>query len=186
MAIEDDIALLEAVPTFSVLGRDALRVLVIGAESLTLQQGEVLFREGDVADAGYVVEIGTLRAIGRERLMHQVELTRGTLIGEMSLLVQTRRPVTAIAAEPSSVMRIPRPLFIKMLQGFPTVARRLQENLAARTERFISDLSRVRQALDVSEEPKAVAKADERTPGDAPAAKPTPPDAKTPPEAPKG
>jgi CRP-like cAMP-binding protein len=172
MAIDDDIALLERVPTFSVLGREALRVLVIGSESKALQQGEVLFREGDVADAGYVVEIGSLRAIGRERLMQQVELSRGTLIGETALLVQTRRPMTVMAAEPASVMRIPRALFIKMLQGYPTVARRLQQTLSERTQRFVNDLAKVRKALDVSEEPKDVPpakaseppKADEATP----------------------
>jgi hypothetical protein len=33
MGIEDDIAVLERVPTFSVLGRDALRILAFGAEN---------------------------------------------------------------------------------------------------------------------------------------------------------
>ncbi len=150
MAIEDYISLLEQIPTFSVLGREALRVLVIGAESRTLQSGEVLFGEGDVADAGYVVEVGALRAISRERIGQTVELRPGTLIGEMALLVQTKRPATVMASEPSSVMRIPRPLFIKMLQGYPEVARRLQQTLTQRTQRFVNELSKVRHALDVT------------------------------------
>ena len=43
MSIEDDIAFLERVPTLALLGRDALRILAIGAESRYLHDGNVLF-----------------------------------------------------------------------------------------------------------------------------------------------
>ena len=55
MSIEDDIAFLERVPTLALLGRDALRILAIGAESRYLHDGNVLFSQGEAADAGYVV-----------------------------------------------------------------------------------------------------------------------------------
>jgi CRP-like cAMP-binding protein len=152
MTIEDDIALLQRVPTLSVLGDEALRVLVIGAESRTLQEGEALFYAGDRADAGYVVEEGLLRAVLPNRNAPQVTMGRGTLVGEMSLITETRRPVTVFAAEPSSVMRIPRPLFLKMLQGYPEVAERLRQNLISRTEQLAGELGHVRRALDVSDE----------------------------------
>jgi CRP-like cAMP-binding protein len=150
MAIEDDIALLEQVPILALLGRDALRVLAIGAESQTLENGEVLFREGDAADSGFVVEVGALQALGRDS-MQPVVIPRGTLVGEMSLLVETRRSTTVIASEPASVMRIARPLFLKMLQGYPHVAARLRKEFVMRTQRMMSDLGSVRHALDVSE-----------------------------------
>src|SRR5205823_14518098 len=50
----------------------------------------------------------------------------GAMIGEMALLTETQRPVTATACEPSTVMRIPRTLFLKMLEGYPDAARRLR------------------------------------------------------------
>lgn len=152
MSIEDDIALLQRVPTLSVLGEEALRVLVIGAESRTLQEGEALFYAGDRADAGYVVEEGTLRAVLPSRSAAQVMIGRGTLVGEMSLITETRRPATVFAAEPSSVMRIPRPLFLKMLQGYPEVAERLRQTMMARAEAFAGELGNVRRVLDVSDE----------------------------------
>ena len=52
MTIEDDIAFLERVPSFAILGRDALRILAIGAESRYVHGGEVLFMVGDLADGG--------------------------------------------------------------------------------------------------------------------------------------
>ena len=50
MTIEDDIAFLERVPSLRLLGRDALRILAIGAESRTIHEGMTLFGEGEDAD----------------------------------------------------------------------------------------------------------------------------------------
>ena len=50
MAIDDDITFLERVPTLSLLGRQALRILAIGAETRYIHSGEVLFKRGDEAD----------------------------------------------------------------------------------------------------------------------------------------
>jgi CRP-like cAMP-binding protein len=147
MTIEDDIGLLEQVPTFAALGRDALRVLAIGAESRVLIQGEVLFKESEPADSGYVVEEGLLTATPSGRRASPISFRRGALIGELSLITATQRPVTITAAEPSSVMRIPRPLFLKMLQGFPSMAERLRDDLLARTQQLANELDGVRRVL---------------------------------------
>ena len=56
MTIEDDIAFFERVPTLSLLGRAALRILAIGAESRFVHGGEVLFYAGDAADSAYVIQ----------------------------------------------------------------------------------------------------------------------------------
>ena len=69
MTIDDDIAFFERVPTLSMLGRGALRILAIGAESRYVHDGDVLFREGEVADAGYVVQEGSFTlASGNARI----------------------------------------------------------------------------------------------------------------------
>jgi CRP-like cAMP-binding protein len=152
MSIEDDVGLLERVPTFSVLSREALRVLAIGAESRTLEEGEILFHAGETADCGYVVEEGALTALPPRRSGTAVTLTRGALLGEMSLLTETRRPTTVMAAEPSSVMRIGRPLFLKMLQGYPELAERLRQAMMQRAETLAAELGNVRRALDVGDD----------------------------------
>lgn len=153
MSIEDDIELLARVPTFSALGYEALRVLAIGADSRSLQEGEVLCEEGEPADAGFVVEDGSLAAKPRPPETRPMVLGRGTLLGEISLLVETTRPATIVAAEPSSVMRIPRALFIKMLQGYPEVAERMRQHLLQRTQELSLDLGAARVALDISAPP---------------------------------
>lgn len=150
MTIEDDIAFLERVPIFAILGPDALRILAIGAESRYVHNGEVLFTAGEIADGGYVVQDGSfgLQLDDAESDAERVTVERGTLLGEFALLTETVRPVTATALEPSTVMRIPRSLFLKMLEGFPDAARRLRDHMARRAEQTAKDIVSVRQVID--------------------------------------
>jgi len=153
--IEDDIAFLEQVPSFAMLGRDALRILAIGAESRYVHSGEILFQAGESADGGYIVQDGsfTLQPDTGDPNPPELTVTRGALLGEFALLTETVRPVTAIANEPSSVMRIPRSLFLKMLEGYPDAAARLRDHLARRAEQTAKDIVAVRTALDPGPRP---------------------------------
>ena len=149
MTIEDDIAFLDGVPTLALLGRPALQILAIGSEGRYVHDGEVLFKAGDAADCGYVIQEGSFRLTpaGAED-GNDVTVGRGVLLGELALLIDTVRPVTATAAEPSNVMRISRSLFLKMLEGFPDAALRLRDHIAARANQTARDMSNVRASLD--------------------------------------
>jgi len=153
MSIEDDIAFFERVPTLRHLGRQALRILAIGAESRYVHSGEVLFKAGDAADAGFVVHEGAFDLTSPEAEGAQggesVVVGRGTLMGELALLTETTRPVTATAKEPSTVLRIPRTLFLKMLEGYPEAARALRDTIASRTTQSTREISGVGTILDV-------------------------------------
>jgi CRP-like cAMP-binding protein len=149
MAIDDDITFLERVPTLSLLGRQALRILAIGAETRYIHSGEVLFKRGDDADGAYVIQDGRFKLSSNDGN----ELTVGpcTLLGEVALFSETRRPATARALEPSTVLRIPRFLFVRMLDSFPEAARKLREILAARLDQATREISNVRAVLDAHE-----------------------------------
>ena len=152
MTIEDDIAFFERVPTLNLLGRAALRILAIGVESRYVHSGEVLFRAGDEADCGFVIQEGSFRlATTASANGMSVTVGPGTLLGELALLTGTRRPATATALEPSTVLCIPRPLFMKMLEGYPDAAQRLREILAQRIEESAREIESVRVAFDAQE-----------------------------------
>ena len=152
MTIEDDIAFFERVPTLNLLGRAALRILAIGVESRYVHSGEVLFRAGDEADCGFVIQEGSFRlATTASANGRSVTVGPGTLLGELALLTVTRRPVTATALEPSTVLCIPRPLFMKMLEGYPDAAQRLRELLAQRIEESAREIESLRVAFDAQE-----------------------------------
>jgi len=154
MSIEDDIAYFERVPTLALLGREALRILAIGAENRYVHGGNVLFHEGEAADGGYVVQEGSFSlAPERNSGLEPVTVGAGTLLGELALITETTRRVTATAQEPSTVIRIPRSLFLKMLEGYPEAAERLREDILRRTDESSRDITRVRVTLDGSDQP---------------------------------
>lgn len=140
MSIEDDVNLLANVPTLKLLGIEALRVLAIGSEARRVRRDEALFRAGDTADAGFVVQAGAIRVSSDEGGYHDVVAGPGTLIGELALVVEMQRPATAIAIADSSVLRISRSMFQRVLEGHPEAARRLRDDLAGRTSQAASDM----------------------------------------------
>src|SRR4051794_3324082 len=149
MTIEADIAFLEHVPTLQMLGRGALRILAIGAESRYIHSAEVLFDAGELADAGFVIQEGSF-VLANSESGHAITVGPATLLGELALLTETMRPVTATAVEPSTVLRIPRSLFLKTLEGYPEAARRLRDIMTKRTSQVAQDMYMVRATLNVS------------------------------------
>ena len=138
MSIVDDVALLDRVPTLRLLGTTALRMLAIGSEQRDFARGDLLFSEGDDADAGFIVQRGAFRI--EDGGGAEIIAGPGTLIGELALVVAMQRPSTAVAIEHSSVIRIARSLFQRVLESDPAAARRLRDELANRTSQFASDI----------------------------------------------
>ena len=138
MSIEDDVALLERVPTLRLLGGASLRMLAIGSEQRNIARGDRLFSQGDEADAGFVVQSGRFRVddgAGAETIAGPA-----TLIGELALIVPMRRPSSATALEASTVLRLARSLFQRVLESDPAAARRLRDEFAKRTSQIASDI----------------------------------------------
>src|SRR3954469_21766603 len=140
MSIEDDVALLERVPTLRLLGREALRVLAIGSEHRDFARGDTLFRIGDDADCGYVVQRGAFRITLEDGSSAETIAGPGTLIGELALIVPMRRPASAISLEFSPVTSRARPRFSRLPESTPAASRPLRDDLASRTSQIASDI----------------------------------------------
>jgi len=149
MSIEDDVALLERVPTLRLLGDTALRVLAIGSEQLEFARGSVLFRAGDTSDCGYIVQRGSFRISLDDGTDYETVAGVGTLIGELALLVAMPRPSTAVALEFSAVIRVTRGVFQRVLESDPAAARRLRDDMAARVSQLASDVMVVGSKLSL-------------------------------------
>jgi CRP-like cAMP-binding protein len=87
---------------------------------------------------GYVVQRGALRI--NDEGGAEIVATPSMLIGELALLVEMRRPATATALEYSTVVRISRSLFQRVLESDPAAARRLRDEFANRTSQIASDI----------------------------------------------
>ena len=153
MPIEDDIALLDRVPLLQLLGREGLRVIAISANSHVLGQGDVLFGEGDPADSAYVVMSGQLSLTRQDpafadRPGHSAVVGIGTLLGELALITETKRPCTAVALEPTELLRIPRIIFMRTVESYPDAAVRLASALSQQMNATLGELDGVRQRLE--------------------------------------
>jgi CRP-like cAMP-binding protein len=149
MALEDDIAFLEQVPTLALLGRSALRILAIGAETRKIPSGAVLCYAGDLADGGYVVQEGSfLLEPDKPGTGEDIIAEPGTLLGELALITDTVHTATVTAQEPAVVIRIPRSLFLKMLEGYPEAARTLRDTMAQRVAQWGRDIAGVKEKLE--------------------------------------
>lgn len=144
MSLDEDIVFLGRIPTFRVLGREAMRILAISAQTIELSGGEQLFEEGEPADGGYVVVYGSveLRSVGESNI-GTVVARKGSLIGETTLIVHAMRPATATALETTRLMHIPRSVFLRMLEGEPEGTRALRDMIESRLKSTLDDLDTV-------------------------------------------
>jgi CRP-like cAMP-binding protein len=148
MTIENDIAYLERVPLFRRLGAGALRILAIGVESYDVQAGQVLFTAGEAADGAYIIKYGSFSLKTDNIDDAEVSAGPGTLLGESALFAENKRPATATAREGSTVMRISRTMFLRMLEGYPEAAARLREMIASRSNQWTREMQNVRAMLE--------------------------------------
>jgi len=148
MSIEDDVKLFERVPFLRLVGRAGLRILAIGAEQRYVHGGEILFHKNMPADSAYVVQEGAFR-VGNERDESPFTFNAGPgmLLAEMAMIAETNYAMTATAMTPSTVIRIPRSLFLKMLEGYPDAARRLRDHIETEAEQSGQDLAQIHTAM---------------------------------------
>jgi len=154
MTIEDDIAFLERIPILRRMGGPALRTLAIAAESYRVEPGQVLFTAGEPADGAYIVQNGSFSLRPETSGANELIAGVGTLLGESALMAETRRPATATARETSTVLRVSRAMFLKMLESYPDAAQRLRDTVAARADEWARDIENVRAALETGDKPR--------------------------------
>lgn len=152
MALDDDIALLARQPLLSLMERDALRLLAFAAESRILRAGDVLFRVGEPSDGAVLVISGAVALDSREDGQPAQEIVGpGALIGETALFAAVARPVTAIAREPTQVMRLSRSVMRRVLAESPASAEAIAAAVAQRLQGFVGQLTAVERALSALE-----------------------------------
>lgn len=152
MALDTDLDLLASVPALSLLGPEALRILAISAQAHEIKGGDTLYKEGDPADCGFVVASGAF-ALQRERDGRDaVVVRRGALLGETALIVGTAWSGSATAIETSNVLRIPRTVFLRVLEGEPEGAVRLRRYIAERLANVIDEIDALRPRFEAEDD----------------------------------
>jgi CRP-like cAMP-binding protein len=145
MALQEDVRNLASIPAFRDLDVDALRIIAFSGETRILRAGDVLFRRNDPSDGGFVVLSG---AIAMDTGRGPASIVRApALIGDTALLAETIRPATALAREPSSVLKISRAMFHRVLSEHPESADRLRRTFATRLAAVQHDLDEIGRSV---------------------------------------
>ena len=148
MSVEYDIATLEQVPMLRVLGRGILRMIALGAETRQVHTGEMLFAPNEKPDCAFVVQSGMFAlSMDPENSQRVIEAGPGSMLGEFALLTESARPFSAIAQQPSTVMRISRSMFMKILENDADAAVRLRDYVARRTRMSIAEMLTVKESF---------------------------------------
>ncbi|PLW76267.1 cyclic nucleotide-binding domain-containing protein [Cohaesibacter celericrescens] len=150
MSLINDIDLLKQVPFFADFNEDQLRLLAFGAESRVYRAKQVIFRQGDLADSGFVIIEGQVRmTISQDGLDQDSQiLGAGSLIGEMALMAETRRSAMATTLEDVKVIQLRRALFRRVMDEYPDLAALLHGRLATRLNNMVRDLDQIRDMID--------------------------------------
>jgi len=98
---------------------------------LKLADGEAVFREGDVGDAAYLIESGSvvIRKEVEEGEMDLATLLPGEFFGEMSIIDGSPRMASAFACHETVLIKIPRAQFEAKIKGYDPFMRALVQIL---------------------------------------------------------
>lgn len=119
-------------------GEELARVARV-AETVHLEQGEILFNQGDPGDAFYMVVSG---AVGVERGTRQIAvLGPHEGLGEMALLDGEPRSATVRAVEACTLLRIDQPSFDSLVDRSPALAKGIYRSLCGRLRNTLEQVN---------------------------------------------
>ena len=96
-----------------------------------MAQGRLLCRAGETADGGFVLVSGRLaRLEGNTETVERSFTEAGTLVGELSLITRCQWQSTIAAETACCLLRLPRPLFLRILSEYPKTASDIRKRLA--------------------------------------------------------
>jgi len=128
----DEVFILRALQTsiFPEVERGFLEALVKRAKMRNFSKGEVLFKEGEVGDALYVIRKGSVKISRRNRAgvdVAQTYIAAGHYVGEMSILEEAEMPrsATVTAAVACETILIEKADFLELLRNFPAAQERI-------------------------------------------------------------
>jgi NTE family protein len=101
-------------------------------ETRALERGDVLVRQGEAADALYIVVSGRFEVTVAGREGPLAEIGPGSPVGEIAFLAGGMRTATVTAARDSLVLKLGREQFERLCARIPAVWRTLTEVLARR------------------------------------------------------
>jgi CRP/FNR family transcriptional regulator, cyclic AMP receptor protein len=137
MSLKQEFEVLRRVPMFAEIEPAKLKLLAVMCQRVGFEPGSRLMRQGDLADAAYLIIDGHAEIILETPSGPVILATVGTneIVGEVGILSSAPRAAAVRAKDRLIALRIPKEPFMRMVREFPTVAVSIMQDLAKRLHR---------------------------------------------------
>jgi CRP-like cAMP-binding protein len=149
MSLENEVKLLRNISMFSNIEVSKLKLLAFASDWLTFEPEQILFHQGEMGDAAYVIIEGEVDILvdGDDGPMLISKRGKNDVIGEIAIFCDVPRTATVRASSEVVTLRITKDVFMQIVNGHPAVAVEIIRILADRLAKNTQELSRVKEAL---------------------------------------
>ena len=143
MSLKEEFELLRRVPIFAEIEPAKLKLLAFMSERVGFDSGKLLMRQGDPADAAYLIIEGDVEVVLETPAGQFVVATIGAneIVGDMGILGNSPRAATVRAKDRVIALRISKDPFMRMVREFPNMAVSIMRELAQRLDSTNHQLS---------------------------------------------
>ena len=139
---KQNLEFLREIPLFQGLDYDCLKLITMLSKQIDLVEGDKLMVQGEDDGCAYYLITGTLKSSYRiyDRLYQLQVHTPGQFLGGLALLGPAIRLFTLYASEPSSILRLKRDGFQKVMDQYPGSMVKVAANMAGVLRTWEQDL----------------------------------------------
>jgi CRP/FNR family transcriptional regulator, cyclic AMP receptor protein len=136
MSLKEEVEMLRRIPLFAHVEPSKLKLLAFTSERVAFETGQVLFRQGDMGDAAYIIMEGEADVLvdAPTGPVAVAMLGRDAIVGEIAILCDVPRTATVQARQRLVCLRISKDLFLRLINEFPQMAAAVMRELALRLE----------------------------------------------------
>jgi len=159
MSLKQEFELLRRVPIFTEIEPAKLKLLALMSERVGFDPGKRLMRQGDPADAAYLIIEGHAEVIAETPAGPVILAIVGAneIVGEMGILCNAPRNATVCAKDRLIALRISKEPFMRMVREFPNIAISIMQELAHRLDSTNNQLRTARAEVNRLRETAGIA-----------------------------
>ena len=148
--LSDEVDLLRRIPLFAAIDPAKLKLLAFASDRMIYNDGQAVFRQGEVGDAAYVVVKGSADIVveidGSEIVVANAK--EDAVIGEIAILCDVPRTATVRAKGELVVLKIKKEHFLGLIMDFPKLGIQVMRELALRLSNTTAELTNARREIE--------------------------------------
>ncbi len=148
--LKDEVDLLRSIPMLASLPVNKLKLLAFASDHVSYGENEILFKQGDEADAAYIVISGCADVLvesGGGKTSKVAELGPNSFVGDMAILCDIPRTATVRANVALDTLRIRKEHMMDLMKESPVLAMAVLKELVQRLAKTTHDLSDAREEI---------------------------------------